>query len=328
MPSRSVRVLVGLVLLPLLVLLAWGLLHLIRGGTELPPPKWTEADLVPLPPDADNAWYLMGPLEQMPELTIDSELWDDSVPFPEEAWASVDAELARPEVQALLSTVPAVLERPYLAPPDMLDFAHLDVLRMQQWRLWVGLSLNRTLAQDPESAARILSKLFPLWIECANSSRGAITFVLCASGAKRDLDLMVRSAERLLRTGDARSLELLRSAVQDTPPISSDNLMTADYILEYRKLDSMTSNLDGFQVDFKETLNELDAFFEPDQAEVLCAARAESWRHPLYEYNGAGKRAAKAVAGFHCALLPSVLKATKSVAQRRARLLALLKPTG
>jgi hypothetical protein len=318
--STLVRTLVGLVVAVLLLLASWGAVHRVRGGAELPPPKWSEADLVPLPPDAENAWGVIGPLAKMPDFTIDPALWDDSVPIPEEARAAVDAELARPEVRALLARVPAVLERAYLSPPDTLADPLDGDIRTQQWRLWLGLSLNRTLDTDPESAALVLSKLFPMWIQCANSARDPITFVMCADGAKRDLDLMSRTAESALRTRDARSLELLRSATDKTPAISSDNLMVARYIFEYRSLRSVTSEINGFLVDFRETLDTLNAYFAPDQMEALCATREDTRTHPFYLYNGFGKRAASTVAGFHCEFLPYISNAINAVTERRAKL--------
>jgi hypothetical protein len=75
---------------------------------------------MPLPPDAENAWGVIGPFAEMPDFTIDPALWDDSVPIPEDARANMDAGLARPDVQALLARVPAVLERASLSPPDTL----------------------------------------------------------------------------------------------------------------------------------------------------------------------------------------------------------------
>ena len=252
--SNLNRIIAGVAMLLLVAITAWAAVHRIRGGAELPPPKWTEADLVPLPPDAENAWGLIGPLDELPDFTIDPALWDDSVPIPEAAQAAVDAELARPEVRALLAEVPAVLERPYLSPPDTLADVPVDMIQVQQWRLWVGLWLNRNLERDPELAAGVLSKLFPLWIQCTNSARNAVTFMLCADGAKRDLDSMFRTAESASRVGDSESLALLRAAVDDTPPISSSNLMVGRYIWEYRSLRSFISEFPGFLVDFRDTL--------------------------------------------------------------------------
>jgi hypothetical protein len=131
---------------------------------------------------------------------------------------------------------------------------------------------------------------------------------------------MFRTAESASRVGDRESLALLRAAVDDTPPISSSNLMVAEYILEYRLLASLTSELHGFQIDFRETLDTLNAYFEPDQVEALCAGREETRRHPFYRYNGFGKRAAKTVAGFHCASLPHISKSINAVTERRAKL--------
>lgn len=318
--STLVRILVGLVVALLLLLASWATIHRIRGGAELPPPKWSEADLVPLPPDAENAWGVIGPFAEMPDFTIDPALWDDSVPIPEDARADVDAELARPEVRALLARVPAVLGRAYLSPPDTLADPLAGDTRTHQWRMWLALSLNRTLDNDPESAALVLSKFFPMWIQCTNSARDPITFMMCADGAKRDLDLMSRTAESALRAGDARSLELLRLATDKTPAISSDNLMVAQYISEYRGLRSVTSELNGFQIDFQDTIDTLNAYFAPDQMEALCATREDPRRHRLYHYNGFGKRAAKTVAGFHCVSLPHISKAINAVTERRAKL--------
>jgi hypothetical protein len=166
----------------------------------------------------------------------------------------------------------------------------------------------------------VLSKLFPMWIHCASSARDPITFMMCADGAKRDLDLMSRTAKSALRTRDARSLELLRSATDNTPAISSDNLMVAQYISEYRSLGSLTSELNGFQIDFQDTIDTLNAYFVPDQMEALCATREDPRRHRLYHYNGFGKRRSKTVAGFHCVSLPHISKAINAVTERRAKL--------
>lgn len=281
-----VAVFVSLLLVPP----AWVLLHRILGGAELPPPKWTEADVVPLPLGVENAWYVIGPLDEMPEFTIDPALWDDSVQIAKEDQVAVGAELARPEVRALLATVPAVLDRPHLVPPETFDGTPLDLIRLQQWRWWVGLSLNSTLEQDPDAAAQLLSRLFPMWIECANSARSAIAYMVCANGAKRDLDLMLRAAEMLSQRSDAHGLELLRVAVGDTPALSPDNVTTVDYVLVYRKLASLVSELDGFQIDFKSTLDLLNSFFDPEHAEDLCASLTDSDRLPIYVYNRIGKQ--------------------------------------
>jgi hypothetical protein len=136
--STLVRTLVGLVVVLLLLLAAWGTAHRVRGGAELPPRKWTEADLAPLPHDAENAWDVIGPTADMPDFTIDLALRDDSIPIPEDDRAAVDAELARPEVRALLATVPAVLELSSVAPPDTLNDVRADTMRMLQWRQWVA----------------------------------------------------------------------------------------------------------------------------------------------------------------------------------------------
>ena len=281
--------------------------------------------MVPLPLGVENAWYVIGPMGKMPEFTIDPALWDDSDPIPKKERAVIEAELARPEVRALLAAVPAVLDRPHLVPPETLDFVHLDLLRLQQWQLWVGLSLNSTLEQDPGAAAQLLSKLFPMWIECANSARSALAYMVCANGAKRDLDLMLRAAEVLSQRGDADYLEVLRVAIGDTPAISPYNVATFDYVLVYRKLASLVSEIDGFQIDFNSTLDLLNSFFDPEHAEELCASRTDSGRLPIYVYNRIGKRAATDVAAFHCVGLPHMVKATKAVADRRAALLEVVK---
>jgi len=83
---------------------------------------------------------------------------------------------------------------------------------------------------------------------------------------------------------------------------------------------ALHSTLAGFQVDFRETLDIFNAFFDPDRAEALCATNDKAWRDPLYQYNAIGKRAAKTVAGFHCAFLPHSSKAIKAVSERRAKL--------
>jgi len=145
------------------------------------------------------------------------------------------------------------------------------------------------------------------------------------NGAKRDLDLMLRAAEVLSQRSDAHKLELLRVAVGDTPALSPDSVMTVDYLLEYRKLASLVSELDGFQIDFKSTLDLLNSFFDPEHAEDLCASLTDSERLPIYVYNRIGKRAARAVAAFHCVGLPHMVKATKAVADRRAALLDVVK---
>ena len=129
----------------------------------------------------------------------------------------------------------------------------------------------------------------------------------------------------LSQRSDAHGLELLRVAVGDTPALSPDNVMTVDYLLEYRKLASLVSELDGFQIDFKSTLDLLNSFFEPEYAEDLCASLTDSERLPIYVYNRIGKRAARAVAAFHCVGLRHMVKATNAVADRRAALLDVVK---
>ncbi len=109
-----------------------------------------------------------------------------------------------------------------------------------------------------------------------------------------------------------------------TPAISSDNLMVAQHILEYRNLHSLTSELNGFQIDFQDTLDTLNAHFAPDHMEALCDTRKDARSHPLYHYNGFDKRAAKTVAGFHCVSLPHISKAINAVTERHAKLQTVL----
>lgn len=318
------RILTGAIVGVVLALTAWGAVYRIRGGAELPPPKWTEADLAPLPPDSDNGWELIGPLSGMPDFTPRVALWDVAIPIPTGARAWVDAELERPEVRALLAKVPAVLERGYLFPPDTMNDPDVDTTRMHQWHRWMVFWLNRTLETDPESAAAILSKLYPLWVRSANVAGDDITFAMCVSAAKTDLDLMVRVVESAFAVGDTGPVERLRSILKDTPPISLQDLRVASYVRGYRELDAITSDTDGLPIDFRETFDRFNAYFEPDPVESLCATHDDEQGHPFLAYNGLGRRAAKAAAGLHCAFEPNRREAVRAVSEKQQKLSATL----
>jgi hypothetical protein len=316
----SKRVLGNLFLALGLIPLGWALIHAVRGGIELPAPMWIEADLVPLPSVEDNAWYVMWPLETMPVLTLDIEARDDGSPILENDRATIEAELNRAEVQELLATLPDVLEKAALAQPVEVGPGNDEALRTHRWWTWVELSLASQLETRPVLVAERLTKLFPLWVSCANSARRSVPYVICTDAAKRDLALMARAASVLSRSGDTRGLNQMRATLSETPVVSPENQERAEYIELYGVVDSIVSDNIPFMIDLRDTVETLNDYFDPALVEGPCASWLDRPRTPLYAYNGIGRQLATDLGWGVCALRGGVQEATRGLKEARARL--------
>ncbi|MGB5374896.1 MAG: hypothetical protein WBM75_03865 [Polyangiales bacterium] len=303
-----------------LIPLGWALIHTVRGGIELPAPKWSEADLVPLPYAADNAWYAMWPLEKMPAFALDIEARDDGSPILEKDRATIEAELNRGEVQELLATLPDVLERAALAHPVEVEPGNNKALRPHRWWAWVELSLASQLETRPGLVAERLTKLFPLWVSCANPARTTVHYFICADAAKRALLLMARAASVLSRSGDTRGLEQMRAMLLDTPVVSPSNQERAEYIELYGVVDSLVSDNIPFMIDLRDTVETLNRYFDPVLVEGLCASWFDRPRTPLYAYNFIGRQLATDLSTSVCTSRGAVQKVTRALKEARAAL--------
>ena len=319
--SRSVPVLVGVLVGASLVPVLWRLAHRLKGGAELPAPLFTEADLVALPPMEDNAWYVIGPSHRLPELT--NARLVDPVAVSVARRVALDSELARPDVRALLQTVPEVLSRSTLVSPREVGGPWVDVFRLSGWQAWVELWLGSRLAEDPRGVAEHLSKSFPLWIGCANAARATVDYLVCANEAERELRLLTRTVGRLVEVGDYQTLARVERAVRSVPRISAENVRRADYILGYTVLAPRISL--HRPVDLRATVDLFNSFYDPATATTMCETSTDVRRFAFYEYNYIGKSFATLMArGFHCMGRPHVEKATNRVALERDSLLEQL----
>lgn len=303
-----------------LIPLGWALIHTVRGGIELPAPKWTEADLVSFPPVAANAWYAMWSLETMPALAFDIQARDDGSPMLEKDRATIEAELNRDAVQELLATLPDVLEKPVLAQPFEVGPGNHEALRTDRWWTWIELSLASQLETRPVLVAERLTKLFPLWVACANAARTTVPYVICTDAAKRDLVLMGRAASVLSRYGDTRGLEQMRATLLQTPVVSPNNQERAEYIQLYGVVDSIVSDNIPFMIDLRDTIETLNGYFDPALVEGLCASWSEHKRIPLYTYNGIGRQLATDLGTGSCPPRGHVQKVTRALQEARAAL--------
>ncbi len=236
-----------LFLVGLRVMLAAGLIyfivlpgvHWIRGGMTLPRARWSEADLVWLPPDDANAWYLVGSSQSIPDFNLDRELLGKER-IPASDIDLTDAALRQPAVAHVLHQAAGVREWPQLVPPPRIDpEGATDVMRLPAWHDWVLISLKRKMDREPAAATDDLAALIPMWIQCANLARDGLNYFACAVQARRDLELVLELADTLYDQG-ARTR--LADAIRDAPPLSSRNALIAEYVAAYRGLDSYRVN--------------------------------------------------------------------------------------
>ncbi len=167
----------------LFVLLVWPCIHRVRGGGVVPPPRWTEANLLALPRDSSNVWHLIGHSHDVPPFNLDRSLLGPEL-VPASAVDSVDSALQQPRVAELMQQ-PRVAElmhqaaevraKPALASPhNPEEPTGDDWLRLPIWHDWILLSLKREIDREPSTAANELAQLIPMWIQCANLARDGI----------------------------------------------------------------------------------------------------------------------------------------------------------
>lgn len=304
----------------LFVVLLWPCIHQIRGGGVVPPPRWSEADLLALPQDGNNAWQLIGPSHEVPPFNLDSSLLGSDL-VPTSAVGSVDAALRQPRVADLLHQAAAVRAKPSLAAPDNLSGpAGDDFLRLPSWHDWVLLSLKREIERDPSAAANDLAQLIPMWIQCANLARDGFTYFACAVQARRDLELTLELA-KVLQDQDARAR--LAASIRDVPTLSQENVVIAEYIAAHRGLESYRVN--GKEIflrrtDLKRTLEDIDRTLMSVMDGNLCEERDLT----QWSYNWGGEVFAMLLTAPVCMHAPRRLKVTEEVAVLRAKALSAL----
>lgn len=330
LPPRQRRswlqwLLVALFLTPAL----WALVHVVRGDTELPPPMWTEADLIPLPEPSENAWESIGAWKTLPRLERELALESERGDF----WAvatspEVAGELARPEVIALLARVPDVLKRTRFADPNAWDFETRDPIRFVIWHRWVALSAAATMGEEPEATARTIASLFSLSTDCANAARTTYDYQICARLVERSIEPMLDVAESFEgKTGEVT--RALSEALRATPPLSSKNALIGQYVWVRGQI---TSTLQDHKwsaplmTDLRSTFAELDESFLLDTTEDRCAVlgalRKRSPFRQMFGYNPLGNMLLSDFGTFDCVHLPYVQDIENAVAETRNALSA------
>lgn len=301
-------------------LLAWPSIHWIRGGWDVPPPRWTQADLHPLPPDGSNTWHLIGHSHDLPSFNLDRSLLGSEL-VPAAAIDVVDAALRQPTVAELLHRASTLRATPALASPRELGkFMGNDPFRLPRWHDWVLLSVKRKIEREPSTAANELAQLIPMWIQCANLARDGLTSFVCAVQARRDLELSLELA-KVLEERDTRVR--LATSIRDAPPLSAENAIIAEYITAYRGLESYRVNgkrtlLRG--TDLKRTLANIDDEFTSVMAGNTCEER----KLTQWSYNWGGQAFTKILTATLCAFAPRQLKVTAQVAELRVNAFAAL----
>ena len=312
----------------------WALVHVVRGGTELPPPMWTEADLIPLPEPSENAWESIGAWKTLPrlgrELALDLERGD--------FWAvatspGVAAELARPEVVALLAQVPDALARTRFADPHAWDLKTRDPIRLPIWHRWVVLSAAANMSEEPEATARTIASLFALSTDCANAARTTYDYQICARLVERSIELMLDVADSFEGKGTGEVTRALSEALRATPPLSSKNALMGQYVWVHGQI---TSTLQDHKwsaplmTDLWSTFAELDESFLLDTTEDRCAVlgalRKRSSFGQLFGYNALGNMLLRDFGTFDCVHLPYVQDIENAVAEQRKALSKRVEP--
>jgi hypothetical protein len=304
----------------LFVLLLWPCIHQIRGGGVVPPPRWTEADLLALPQDSSNVWHLIGHSHDVPPFNLDRSLLGPEM-VPASAVDSVDAALQQPRIADFLHDAAEVRAQRTLASPHNFDEpTGDDFLRLPIWHDWILLSLKREIDRDPSTAANELAQLIPMWIQCANLARDGFTYLACAVQARRDLELTLELA-KVLQDQDARAR--LAASIREAATLSSENVIIAEYITAHRGLESYRVNGKRIylrRTDFKRTLTDIDDTFMSVMAGNACEER------PLTQwgYNWGGKVFTKLLTAPVCMAAPWLIEVTEEVAKLRANVLLAL----
>jgi hypothetical protein len=298
----------------------WPSIHWIRGGWDVPPPRWTQADLHPVLQEENNTWHLIGHSGDLPPFNLDRLLLG-SEPIPAAAIDAVDGALRQPRVAELLYRASAIQTTPALASPhDRGTFMGDDILRLPGWHDWVLVSVKRKIQVEPTTAANELAELIPMWIQCVNLARDALTGFACAVQARRDLELSIELA-KLVVERDARAR--LTTSIRDAPRLSAENVIIAEYVTAYRGLESYRANGESvflLGTDLKRTLADIDDEF----ASVIAGNTCEERKPTQWSYNWGGQAVARSLTVTLCVFAPRQLKVAAQVSELRAQALAAL----
>ena len=312
--------LLGLLLFTELCFFLWPHVHQLRGGRDVPPPRWTEGDLLALPDDEDNAWHLIGHSHDLPPFHFYGSLLDGDT-IPSHLIDTADAALKQPRVAELLHRAQAVRAKPTLASPhDLEESTAGDVLRLSEWHYWVVLSARRKLEREPSTAADELAHQIPLWIQCANLARDGLAYSVCAAQARRDLELSLVLAKILADEG-ARSR--LVASIRNAPELSPRNALIAEYVRAYRGLESYRVNGKKTllrRTDLNRTLEEIDQTF----LAALDGNECEESQLTQWGYTWGGKAVAKLLTAPVCIYAPRFHTATEQVGKLRSDALKAL----
>jgi hypothetical protein len=312
--------LLGFVLVAELCFFLWPYIHQFRGGSVVPPPRWTEADLLALPDDENNAWHLIGHSHDVPPFDLDRSLLGADM-VPSQSSDAVDAALRQPRVAELLHQARAVRSKSALASPHTVAESTVeDFLRLLNWHDWVLVSAKRKVAREPSSAADELARLIPMWIQCANLTRYGLTYFACAAQARRDLELSLELA-KVLFDEDARLR--LAASIREAPALSPENVFIAEYVRAYRGLESYRVNGKKTllrRTDLSRTLEEIDQTF------LAALDGNECEERPLTQwgYNWGGKAFAKILTVPVCTYAPRFHTVTEQVGKLRSDALKAL----
>jgi hypothetical protein len=312
--------LLGFILIAELSFFLWPYVHQLRGGSDVPPPRWTEGDLLALPDDEENAWHLIGRSRDLPPFNLDPSLLGADV-IPSRSIETVDAALRQPRVAELLHQARAVRAKPTLASPhSVAESAGEDFLRVRAWHDWVLVSAKRDVLREPSAAADELAHLIPKWIQCANLARYGFTYFICAVEARRDLELSLELA-KVLPDEDAR--QRLAASIREAPVLSPENVFVAEYVRAYRGLESYRLNGKKTllrRTDWEQTLAEIDRVFLGAMAGDEC----EEGELTQWSYNSGGKAFAKILTTPTCAGAPRFHTVAQQVAELRSDALRAL----
>ncbi len=302
------------------------LVHLVRGGTDLSPPMWTDADLIPLPEPSKNAWESIGSLETLPRLGIELDCRRGDLAVAATS-SEVAAGLARPEVLALLERAPQVLGRTQLADPNALDLETHDLIRFVVWHRWIALSAAAIMREEPEAAAQTLASLFSLSIDCANAARATSDYRICARLAERTLELMLDFSESPEGDSNVEVDEVLAAVLRTTPSLSTKNALMGQHVSVHGHITSMLQDNKWsapLLTDLRATFAELDEGFLVDPEDRCTrwrALRKRSSFRQAFGYNSLGNVLLSGFGTLDCAHFPSVREAESAVAEQRKALL-------
>lgn len=302
---------------------AWMAAHGVLGGAEVPAPAWDREDLLPLPPEDQNAWYLMGTYSEIPYCDFESLLEAPDKPIPAEMADAVAMGLSLLEVQELFARSERIYEYNNLANPNGVapPFSSTGAHRITAWHAWVLLSWMQEAEHTPSNVAFEVSRTIPMWIGCANTSREELTYELSLRSLIRGLTFARRLAGFLDCADCAEGRAALLAAVRDAPEIDSNNLRIAMYLTAYAEL----SEFVDFDESKRRKLTDVEASFASLEArfseplEVPCEGLVE----PLdfWDYNAGGRIKIRRLMSARCKIAPKSQTYLHQVANQRRELL-------